>query len=370
MYYGDPNGDYLMYVFISDKVLKKDIDEYEKLTNMISKMTDEEWQNYTSTNKEYLFVNKDAFVKKRRALLREIFSNFSLWKQDSNRFSFQVLLNMADVSLKEKEKALKLYREQQAERLKRQQEWEKQEEKRRKKAVKKAEAERLKSQLENEKEEYISQLNKKYDSELIKIIKNCESIVSLHNYKKFILEAMDENKKRLRDNYINRLKMLDITEENYPELFRIADLSTLKKEASEIVAEKLVNTFGGIMGFDVPEYIDEYVYVSSIDKRLYADTQTKYKKAFDLIDVNLTICYGSTIDQKIDWLKKNQKDIIKYVYFRIFKKYVNLFDDVIFPIRYIKPTVYKAHGIKSLDTVELNIIFELKQPKRKEENNG
>ena len=90
------DNDYLMYIRIKDPELKKVIDDYENFTNMVSKMSEETWEEFIGENKEYLFVDKVGFVRKRRALLREVLCNLSWWKQ----YPFQTMLNMSDVSLK------------------------------------------------------------------------------------------------------------------------------------------------------------------------------------------------------------------------------------------------------------------------------
>ena len=125
----------------------------------------------------------------------------------------------------------------------------------------------------------------------------------------------------------------------------------------QIKTYEILNKMGGV-------YIscNAWGYYYTIDKRNY--TENRNPNVFDIVELDIGIIYGSNIEEKMQFVKDEQKEIIIYCYYKIFERYANTYGDILFPIRYIKPTVYQASGIKATDTVNLCIIFELKTAKK------
>lgn len=218
------------------------------------------------------------------------------------------------------------------------------------------------SKVHHNKNQFINSLNKSWNKELISRINKLETLADCEMIEPEVIAAMEQDDIKRRNLMRSRLNKYGITEETDPELFdNTVSFSTFQFQLKKTIRDKLKDIFENLMKFR-PKNLDDDIYIRSIDKRNY--TENRNPNVFDIVELDIGIIYGSNIEEKMQFVKDEQKEIIKYCYFKIFERYANTYGDILFPIRYIKPTVYQASGIKATDTVNLCIIFELKTAKK------
>lgn len=397
-----------VYIRIYDNEFNTFIQEYDSLTNRILR-SPSDWSYLQSLYPEFQGRSRESIIIERRNIMREILTNggleyYRFIKESDDKIA--EILNFAKQNLKARTAELERQRKLQelnflkmeylyfVEDAKIVDKIEKadsdetleaiinsKEYKDEVENVKASMAERTKK-LEQERQEYrrkeqerllicakkdlTSKLIKAWNKDLINKINSCKSESELEGLKDDVLLAIAADDDKKREVEFNKLKKFGITKETDPDIFEYhGDITYLRYIINKRCQEKTIEIFKNLMKFE-PKDLDKDIYIRTIDKRCYTDTETKNSKVFDIIELDIGVTYGFNIKEKMQFIKEEQKEIIKYCYYRIFKKFAITYGggDLFFPIQYIKPTVYKASGIKATDTVNLCIIFELKRAKK------
>lgn len=335
--------------------------KYEKDTECIKNMTPETWKIYKASKPEYYGKTKEECVIVRKRVIRYILSPAGVAElnrsKDISKTITRIENNINSITEQLNQQKLKVIKiEQQA----------------RDQIVKEREAreQQIKEQIERSKKCYLEEskirlidsLIKKWNKDLIEKINKCTTIEEIEALEIEVIEAMDNNDTRKKNIMKNKLNSLGLTKETNPELFDDnISFSRFQILLSGVIKDKKEAIFENVMKFK-PIDLNKDIHIRNIDKRNYTDNINP--KVFDIIELDIGVTYGSNIEEKMKYIRENQKEIIKYCYFKIFEKFTNIHNDLFFPIRFIKPTVYRASGIKATDTVDLCIIFELKTAKK------
>ena len=335
--------------------------KYEKDTECIKNMTPETWEVYKASKPMYSYMTKEECLINRKRTIRYILSPAGVTKlnrsKDISKTINKIEINIDSLTKQLNQQKLKTIKiEQQArDQIVKEREAREQQIKDQKELAKKY-------YLEESKERLINPLIKQWNKDLIEKINKCTTIEEIQALEIEVIEAMDNNDTRKKNIMKNKLDSLGLTKETNPELFDDnISFSRFKILLSNVIKDKKEVIFENVMKFK-PVDLNNDIHIRKIDKRNYTDNTNP--KVFDIIELDIGVTYGSNIKEKMKYIRENQKEIIKYCYFKIFEKFTNIHNDLFFPIRFIKPTVYKASGIKATDTVDLCVIFELKTAKK------